>query len=100
MIKLSHKSRKVIYLEEFIVENDIKKSYGLILISENKFTKNSKSLSFYKKSLRKILNTKEEIEVKKAFVRLNKEIDPFTEWKAVSNEDLKNIQNTLDRGLF
>ena len=93
LINLSNKNNKVIYLEEFIVEDDIKKSYGVILVQDNNVLSNPNKISFYKKNLRLILDGHKELnEV------LNHFNDRFKakEWATQTDEDLNNIGSKLD----
>ena len=96
IIRLSsqEKNIKTIYLEEFIVEGKIKKSYGVILISENYSVKEAQNLAFYKKQLRLILDKKMNME--KTIVKINSKINPFDKWNTLSEEGLELIKNKLD----
>ncbi len=55
-IKLNFGDKNVVYLEEYIIENEVTKSYGVILIQQNEETNENKNLSFYKKNLRLLLD--------------------------------------------
>jgi len=95
-IRLSNQEKniKVIYLEEFLVEGKIKKSYGVILISENYSVKEAQNLAFYKKQLRLILD--KNMNMEKTIVNINSKINPFDKWNTLSEEGLELIKNKLD----
>ena len=95
-IRLSNKKKKVIYLEEFLVENKTKRSFGVILISENEFVKEVHNLAFYKKQLRFILD--KNMNMEKTIIKINSRINPFDKWNTLSEEGLEKIKNELDIG--
>ena len=92
-IKLSQQDKHMIYVEEYLIENSSKKSYGCILIPENEFTDNNNNLSFYKRNLRFILDEhKNPIEI---IHSLNPRISD-EKWCTSSDEDLNKIRSCLD----
>ena len=96
LIRLSNQEKKtnVIYLEEFLVENKTKRSYGVILISENESVKDTQNLSFYKKQLRLILD--KNMNMEKTIIKINSQINPFDKWNTLTEEGLELIKNRLD----
>lgn len=93
-IKLSSPNREVLYIEEFLIENQIRKSYGLILISTNEELSECHEISFFKKKLRLILDKKKNFE--KTIIEINSRINPFDKWGTNSEETLGNIKELLD----
>ncbi len=93
-IKLSGSNVEVLYIEEFVVENQTRKSYGLILIPTQEKLKESYEISFFKKKLRFILDEKRNFE--KTIIEINSRINPFDKWSANSNEGLSKIKELLD----
>lgn len=97
-IKLNSKDngagiKHVIYLEEFKEENNMKKSYGAILIPQIKSFGDSERISYFRKLLRKILDSTKKVE------DILQKINPFfsnKRWSTTSEEDLMNIQKYLD----
>ncbi|TFG25216.1 MAG: hypothetical protein EU532_11870 [Promethearchaeota archaeon] len=93
LINLSNHDKKVIYLEEFKVEKNIKKRYGVILVQDCKSLGNPKKISYYKKNLRLILDGNKE---------LNQNLELFNpkftnkKWITQSEEDLNRIKALLD----
>ena len=51
LIELSNQNKKVLYLEEFLIKNDEKKSYGLILVNTIGSVQNSNDINFYKQKI-------------------------------------------------
>ncbi|MFX1575273.1 MAG: hypothetical protein ACFFB0_21265 [Promethearchaeota archaeon] len=96
-IKVSNPEKVVLYIEEFATKNDVKTSYGLILIPSNEQIKEVQDLSFYKKKLRYILNKNKDFE--RAVIEFNSRINPFDNWNLSSNESLKNVERYLDSKL-
>jgi hypothetical protein len=94
MIRLSNQEKKVIYLEEYLVENGLKKSYGVILIPENEGLKDCKNLAFYTKHLRLILDKNENKE--KMIIKINSKINPFDLWDTMKEDGLEKIKDELD----
>lgn len=94
-IDLRLNEKKVLYLEEFVQESNTITSYGVILVPDNGdniFTA-TKSLSSFKKSIRKILDDKKELKI------VLKQINPkfiTKTWSALSNEELDKIRGILD----
>ncbi|MHA2393991.1 MAG: hypothetical protein ACXAEX_18820 [Promethearchaeota archaeon] len=93
-IKLSSLNSEVLYIEEFIIENQIRKSYGLVLISTNEDFSESYDISFFKKKLRLILDKKKNFE--ETVIEINSRINPFDKWNIDSEENLRNIKELLD----
>lgn len=94
LIRLSNETNRVIYLEEHSTENKIKKSYGVILISENSIFKETHNLSYFKKQLRLILDKNKNIE--KKIIEINSMLNPFNKWNTLTENDLEKIKNKLD----
>lgn len=94
LIRLSKEANKVLYLEEHSTKNKIKKSYGVILISENNIVKEMHNLSYYKKQLRLILDKNKNIE--KSIIEINSKLNPFDKWNTLTENDLELIKNKLD----
>jgi len=93
LIRLSHENKKVIYLEEFILENSIFKSYGVILVQQNPGTEEIHNLSYYRKILRNILDRKKNLR------DVIKTINPYFEdvrWGAIIDGELNQIAEVLD----
>ncbi len=93
-IELSSEDKKVVYLEEFSEENDIKKGYGVILIPQERESEDLNNKSFYVKILRKALD------FEKNFEKNLKTINPnfsLKKWPAISGEDFVEIQLNLDK---
>lgn len=95
-IRLSNQKKKVIYLEEFLLENKTKRSFGVILISENEFVKEVHNLAFYKKQLRFILD--KNLNMEKTIIKINSKINPFDKWDTLSEDGLEKIKEDLDIG--
>lgn len=92
-IKLSHEDKKVIYLEEFILEDEVFNSYGVILVQQHEVTEENNSISFFKKTLRLILDRKRSL--KYILDLLNPQFK-YESWGTISNEDLEKIGKILD----
>ncbi|MFX1323955.1 MAG: hypothetical protein ACFE8N_03295, partial [Promethearchaeota archaeon] len=93
-IKLSSSNSEVLYIEEFIIEDQIRKSYGLILISTNEELNESYDVSFFSRKLRLILDNNKKFE--KIVIEINSRINPFDKWNTKSKESLNNIRELLD----
>ncbi|UCD02501.1 MAG: hypothetical protein JSV23_05690 [Promethearchaeota archaeon] len=93
-IKLSCSNVEVLYIEEFVVKNQIRRSYGLILVPTHEELEDCYEISFFKKKLRLILDEKRDFE--KTVIEINSRINPFDKWSANSNEGLGNIKELLD----
>jgi hypothetical protein len=96
LIRLSNQKKKVVYLEEFLLENKTKRSFGVILISENEFIKEAHNLAFYKKQLRFILD--KNMNMEKTIIKINSRINPFDKWNTLSEKGLEKIKDDLDIG--
>ena len=92
-IKLSFQEKKVVYLEEFIVENGIKKSYGAILIPEVPSIGEGKNLSFFKRNLRFVLDAHKEF--RDILFTINENF-VYDGWSTSSEEDLAELKNCFD----
>jgi hypothetical protein len=92
-VKLSKKDQKVLYMEEFLKENGIKKSYGFILIPKEIPSGKFKNISYYRKHLRLILDGSERME--KILTNINPEFG-IDRWGANSEEQLNEIKLKLD----
>jgi len=94
-IKLSSSNIEVLYIEEFFVENQIRTSYGLVLIPADEELTECYEISFFKKKLRLILDKNKNFE--KTIIEINSRINPFNPWRMNSNESLSIIKETLDK---
>ena len=92
-IKLSFQEKKVLYLEEFVVEESIKKSYGAILIPEVPTVGDGKNLSFFKRNLRIVLDTHREL--RDILFTINENF-VFESWPTESEEDLDSLKKCFD----
>jgi hypothetical protein len=92
-IKLKYKDKKVLYLEEYIIEDDISKSYGVILVQQNEANSENKKLSYYKKNLRLLLDQHKEL---KEFLKVMNPHFKYERWGAITNEELDKIGLILD----
>jgi len=93
-IKLNYRDKKVVYLEENVIENGVSKSYGVILVQHFEETEESKMISYYKKNLRLLLDTNRDL--KDILALINPHLK-FERWGAISNEDLDKIGLILDK---
>ncbi|MHA2129644.1 MAG: hypothetical protein ACW99L_06700 [Promethearchaeota archaeon] len=93
LIKLSYKEKIVIYLEEFILENDIFNSYGVILIQAREDSEENQNLSYFRKKLRTILDGKKKLEDVIKFINSRFEV---VRWGANIDEELSQIAEILD----
>lgn len=93
-IELGSENKKVLYLEEYSEDNDIKKSYGVILIPMEEESEHVKNKSFYKKNLRKMLDGNISFE---NFIKLINSNFTLEKWGATSNKELEKIQEILDK---
>jgi hypothetical protein len=92
-VKLSKKGKKVLYMEEFLKENGIKKSYGFILIPKEIPSGKFRNISYYRKHLRLILDGSERME--RILTNINSEFG-IDRWGANSEEQLNEIKLKLD----
>ena len=93
LIKLHSHEKKVIYLEEYIVEKNIKKSYGVILIEDTEGFNNLNKISFYRKNLRLILDSNKDVH--DIVLKINPNFG-FERWDILSNESLNELEANLD----
>jgi len=94
-IDLSNQNKKALYVEEFLITNNQKESYGLILINSDEKDKNSNDLTFYKTKIRFILDKNKNFE--KTVIEINPRINPFEKWNTDSPHALTKIQDLLDK---
>ncbi|TFF85499.1 MAG: hypothetical protein EU518_01060 [Promethearchaeota archaeon] len=92
-INLKSNTKEILYVEEFLKENGNKKSYGFILIPEINDSEYNRSLSYYKKQLRLLLDGNENIF--KFLYKINPHFD-ITKWGANSEAELDLIEKELD----
>ncbi len=93
LIKLHSHEKKVIYLEEYVVEKNIKKSYGVILIEDDEIFNNLNNIAFYRKNLRLILDSNKDVH--DIMVKINPSFG-FKRWDTLSNESLNELEADLD----
>ncbi len=93
-INLGHNGQEVVYLEEFTSSNEVKKTLGFILISENDIVSNFKNISFYKKKLRSILDGHESFS--KVIYNINTKLNTVDNYLINSEDDLNLIKKELD----
>ena len=93
LIKLHSFEKKVIYLEEYIVDKNIKKSYGVILIEDTEGFNDLNKIPFYKKNLRLILDKNKDVQ--DIMFKLNPNLKS-KRWDTLSNEALNDLEANLD----
>jgi hypothetical protein len=93
LIKLHSFEKKVIYLEEYIVDKNIKKSYGVILIEDAEGFNDLNKIPFYKKNLRLILDKNKDVQ--DIMFKLNPNLKS-KRWDTLSNEALNDLEANLD----
>lgn len=93
LIKLHSHEKKVIYLEEYVVDKDIKKSYGVILIEDTEGFNGLNKISFYKKNLRLMVDGNKD--VSDIMFKINPNFG-FKKWDTLSNESLNDLEANLD----
>lgn len=93
LIKLHSQEKKVIYLEEYVVDKNAKKSYGVILIEDPEGFKDLNKIAFYKKKLRLMLDKPKDVH--DIMFKLNSNLT-VKRWDTLSDEGLKNLEATLD----
>jgi len=93
LIKLHSYEKRVIYLEEYIVDNNVKKSYGVILIEDPEEFNDLNKISFYKKNLRLILDQNKDVH--DAMVKFNPNFT-VKRWDTLTNENLNDLEANLD----
>jgi hypothetical protein len=94
MMRLSNREKKVIYMEEYIIDNGVKRSYGVILVPEKEKNEENKDMSFYKKQLRFILDKNANME--KVIITINSKINPFEKWDTINEVGLEKMEKDLD----
>ncbi len=94
-VHMNYENKKVLYFEEFLVEKGSKTSYGTILIPANGIgtINGSNRTSFYKKSLRSILDLNKNL--KDVLKKINPDFR-LEGWGANSDEELNDIRRFLD----
>jgi len=93
LIKLHSQEKKVIYLEEYVDDKNMKKSYGAILIENTGGFSGSNKISFYKKNLRLLLDKNKDIH--DIMLKINPNFT-FKKWDTLSNERLNDLEANLD----
>jgi hypothetical protein len=93
LIKLHSQEKKVIYLEEYTGDKNMKKSYGAILIECTEGFSSSNNISFYKKNLRLLLDNNKDIQ--DIMLKINPNF-AFKKWDTLSNERLNDLEANLD----
>jgi len=93
LIQLHSHEKKVIYIEEYVVDKNIKKSYGVILVEETEEFNNSNKISFYKKNLRLLVDQNKDIQ--DIMFKINPNFS-FKRWNTLSNESLNDLESNLD----
>jgi len=93
LIQLHSHEKKAIYLEEYVVDKNIKKSYGVILIEDTEDFNSLNKISFYKKNLRLIVDQNKDIQ--DIMFKINPNFS-FKRWDTLSNESLNNLEANLD----
>lgn len=93
LIHLNNSNNKVIYLEEFSVKNEIKTSYGVLLVQDKDNLSAPNKISFYRKNLRLILDGHKDIN--DILPLLNAKFKP-KKWGTLTDEGLNNIGAILD----
>jgi len=92
-IKLHSHEKKVIYLEEYVIEKNIKKSYGVILIEDDEIFNDLNNIAFYRKNLRLILDSNKDVH--DIMLKINPNFG-FKRWDTLSNETLNELEADLD----
>jgi hypothetical protein len=93
LIKLHSQEKKVIYLEEYVIDKNVKKSYGVILIEDPEGFNDLNKITFYKKILRLILEKNNDIH--EIMLKMNPNLT-VKRWDTLSNESLNNLEEMLD----
>ena len=93
LINLSYEEKKVVYLEEYILEDGIFKSYGVILIQQSEVSEESQNLSYFRKKLRTILDGKKNL--KDTIKSINPRFEDVR-WGATIDKELNQIAEILD----
>jgi hypothetical protein len=93
LIKLHSHEKKMIYLEEYVVDKNIKRSYGVILIEDTEGFNDLNKISFYKKNLRLILDRNKDVQ--DTILKINPNFR-FKRWDTLSNESLNDLEANLD----
>lgn len=93
-IKLRYEKKKVIYMEEFWMSSNEKKSFGVVLIPDDEKREKITNLSYFKKFLRLLLDSNKKLE--EIIPEINPNFSTF-KWGINSEEDLNKIHNILDK---
>jgi len=94
VINLKNNGQGLLYLEEFLLENDIKKSIGLVLVPISGDSFITEKIPFYRKKLRMTLDRNKKLE--EQLFDLNADIE-HKKWSTKTDQDLENIKNLLDK---
>ena len=97
LIKLKQADKNVIYLEEFQITNDLKESYGVILVNKMEGISEPRKTVNYRQKIRQIFDRNKSFE--KIMVEINPIINPFVGWGTIEKESLNNIQKVLDESV-
>ena len=93
-IKLRYEKKKVIYMEEFWMSSNEKKSFGVVLIPDDEKREKITNLSYFKKFLRLLLDSNKKLE--EILPEINPNFSTF-KWGINSEEDLNKIHKILDK---
>ncbi|MFX0072752.1 MAG: hypothetical protein ACFFAO_16840 [Candidatus Hermodarchaeota archaeon] len=88
-IKLSSKNKNVLYIEEYIVEEGVKKSYGVILIPHKENVEGTKNIAFYRRNLRLILDAGKDL--KDIIFDMNPKF-VYEPWSTQTDSNLEKIR--------
>jgi len=94
LIKLSKEDKIVIYLEEYLIDDNVKESYGVILVNKVNLSSEPNKMIHYRQKLRQIIDKKKSFE--QTVAEINPMINPFVNWGTLEKDPLHDIQNTLD----
>ena len=83
----------MVYIEEYVIEDGISKSYGAILVQQKDEKSENRKLSYYKKNLRLLLDQHKEL---KDFLKVMNPHFKYERWGAITNEELDKIGIILD----
>lgn len=93
-IRLSDKEKELLYMEDFEINHNRKKSYGLYLLPCSNLPIEGKPLSFYKHFLIEILENKHDFN--KEIRKLNTKINSFDKFNLHDNVELNQLQANYD----
>lgn len=92
-IRLSSENKKVLYLEEYLITRNFKRSIGTILIPLNGKEENSKNISYFRKKLRETLDSNKALEYVLGDIDLRLDLK---RWGTNTEEELNTIKFSLD----